>query len=161
MAGFSRTASCQNQDFRDSAGASLGDARLSVFALAGFSVVEGRAGWAKRNPENPANPVNPDSDESSLIRDTLILTFSHEGKRDLSTAIRTWFRVANLAATIWIPAFAGMTGAELLAVGWARRLTAAGRGLGARDTLILTFSHEGRRDLSTAVRAWFRLACPC
>ena len=50
-------------------------------------------------------------------RDTLILAFSHKGRRDLSTAIRTWFRVANLAAAIWIPAFAGMTGAKWLAVG--------------------------------------------
>ena len=28
----------------------------------------------------------------------------------MSLAIRTWFRVANLASTLWIPAFAGMTG---------------------------------------------------
>jgi len=45
-------------------------------------------------------------------RDTLILAFSHEGRRDPLAAIRTWFRVANLAATLWIPAFAGMTDAK-------------------------------------------------
>ena len=28
------------------------------------------------------------------------------------TAIHTWFRMADLAAIIWIPAFAGMTGIE-------------------------------------------------
>ena len=51
---------------------------------------------AERNPENPANPVNPDSGKAArssarratLARgDTLILTFSHQGKRDLSLAI--------------------------------------------------------------------------
>ena len=53
---------------------------------------------AERNPVNPANPVNPDSDKeaqssarrAALARgDTLILAFSHQGRRDLSLAIRT------------------------------------------------------------------------
>ena len=34
---------------------------------------------------------------------------------------------------------------------------AAGRGLCARDTLILAFSRQGRRDLSLAILAWFRM----
>ena len=42
--------------------------------------------------------------------DTLILAFSHKGRRDPLTAICTWFRMAGLVATLWIPAFAGMTG---------------------------------------------------
>ena len=46
-------------------------------------------------------------------RDTLILAFSRKGRRDLSLAIRTWFRVAGLIATVWIPAFAGMTGDDM------------------------------------------------
>ena len=41
--------------------------------------------------------------------DTLILAFSHKGRRDPLVAIRTWFRVSGLIATLWIPAFAGMT----------------------------------------------------
>ena len=35
------------------------------------------------------------------------------------------------------------------------------RGLGARDALILAFSREGRRDLSLAILAWFRVARLC
>jgi len=42
--------------------------------------------------------------------DTLILAFSHEGRRDPMVARGAWFRVAGLAASVWIPAFAGMTG---------------------------------------------------
>jgi len=91
-------------------------------------------------------------------RDTLTLALSHKGRGDLSLAIHTWLRVANLAATVWIPAFAGMTGAKWLAVGWARRLAAAGRGLDARDTLTLALSHKGRGDLSLAIHTWFRVA---
>ena len=45
-------------------------------------------------------------------RDTLILAFSREGRRDLSLAILAWFRVAGLFADLWIPAFVGMTGWE-------------------------------------------------
>ena len=45
-------------------------------------------------------------------RDTLILAFSHQGRRDLSLAILDWLHVARLASTLWIPAFAGMTGRE-------------------------------------------------
>ena len=44
--------------------------------------------------------------------DTLILAFSHEGRRDPLAAICTWFQVAGLVAIRWIPAFAGMTGAN-------------------------------------------------
>ena len=43
--------------------------------------------------------------------DTLNLTFSHQGRRDLPLAVRAWFLVAKLVAPLWIPAFAGMTGA--------------------------------------------------
>ena len=46
--------------------------------------------------------------------DTLILAFSHKGRRDPPAAVRTWFRVARLTATLWIPAFAGMTGERAL-----------------------------------------------
>ena len=46
-------------------------------------------------------------------RDTLILAFSHKGRRDPLTAVRTWFQMAGLAATVWIPAFAGMTEVEI------------------------------------------------
>ena len=35
--------------------------------------------------------------------------------------------------------------------------SAAGRGLDARDTLILAFSHKGRRDPLVAIRTWFRM----
>ena len=42
-------------------------------------------------------------------RDTLILTFSHEGRRDPLAGIRAWFQMAGLGKTLWIPAFAGMT----------------------------------------------------
>ena len=42
-------------------------------------------------------------------RRTLILAFSRKGRRDPLTAICTWFRMAGLIATLWIPAFAGMT----------------------------------------------------
>ena len=48
--------------------------------------------------------------EAALARVTPILAFPHEGGRDLSLAIRTWFRVAGLAEVVWVPAFAGMTG---------------------------------------------------
>jgi len=45
-------------------------------------------------------------------RDTLILAFSHEGRRDPLAGIRTWFRMADLAISAWIPAFAGITDAK-------------------------------------------------
>ena len=44
--------------------------------------------------------------------DTLILAFSHEGRRDPLSTLGAWFRTANLFANLWIPAFAGMTGGE-------------------------------------------------
>ena len=37
---------------------------------------------------------------------------AHQGRGDLSLAIRAWFRMAGLAATVWIPAFAGMAERE-------------------------------------------------
>ena len=40
--------------------------------------------------------------------DTLILAFSHKGRRDTLVAIRGWLRMAILVG-LWIPAFAGMT----------------------------------------------------
>ena len=46
----------------------------------------------------------------ACARRALILAFSHKGRRDPLAAICTWFRVTGLAATFWIPAFAGMTG---------------------------------------------------
>ena len=49
---------------------------------------------------------------SALARDTLILAFSREGRRDPMAAVWAWFWVAGLASTVWIPAFAGMTGRE-------------------------------------------------
>jgi len=82
--------------------------------------------------------------------------------------------MASLTAIVWIPAFAGMTGANtnfetypyrrrepLIAIrvvwfrtGW----LAGGRGLGARGTLILAFSRKGIRDPLAAIRAlWFRM----
>ena len=42
--------------------------------------------------------------------DTLILAFSHEGRRDPLATLGDWFRTAKLFANLWIPAFAGMTG---------------------------------------------------
>jgi len=45
-------------------------------------------------------------------RDTLTLALSHKGRGDPLASVRTWFRVASLASTVWIPAFAGMTGAN-------------------------------------------------
>jgi len=44
-------------------------------------------------------------------RDTLILAFSHKGRRDPPASGGAWFRAAGLAAAIWIPAFAGNDGA--------------------------------------------------
>ena len=41
---------------------------------------------------------------------TLILAFSHQGRRDLLVAIRAWFQASGLVGVLWIPAFAGMTG---------------------------------------------------
>ena len=40
---------------------------------------------------------------------TLILAFSHQGRRDLLVTVRAWFPAAILVG-FWIPAFAGMTG---------------------------------------------------
>ena len=50
---------------------------------------------------------------AALERVTLALALSHEGRGDPLVGICAWFRVAGLAATVWIPACAGMTG-----VGW-------------------------------------------
>ena len=48
----------------------------------------------------------------AYARRTLILAFSHKGRRDPLVAIHDWFRMASLTAIVWIPAFAGMTGVE-------------------------------------------------
>ena len=64
-------------------------------------------------------------------RDTLILAFSHEGRRD------------PLASGGRLGSGGGL--------GWS-----TGRGLDARDTLILAFSHQGRRDPMGSGGAWFR-----
>ena len=47
---------------------------------------------------------------AALARVTLILAFSHQGRRDLSLAILAWFQVSGLAAILRIPVFAGMNG---------------------------------------------------
>ena len=59
----------------------------------------------------------------------LILAFSHEGRMDPLVARGAWFRVAGLAASVWIPAFAGMTGGrrrEKGSAGCTRRLISDG-----------------------------------
>ena len=67
--------------------------------LQGKVCVPGSAGVPARN--------------AALARgDTLILAFSHEGRRDPLAVRGAWFRVEILAASDWIPAFAGMTGGE-------------------------------------------------
>ena len=63
--------------------------------------------------------------------DTLILAFSHKGRRDPPVALGAWFRMARLFAIIWIPAFAGMTKGE---------------------------REKGRGDPLVALGAWFRMA---
>ena len=40
---------------------------------------------------------------------TLTLALSRKGRGDPLATICTWFRMAGLAAAVWIPAFAGMT----------------------------------------------------
>ena len=42
---------------------------------------------------------------------TLILAFSHQGRRDTLAGIWDWLLVAISVGKLWIPAFAGMTGA--------------------------------------------------
>ena len=75
-----------------------------------------KAGMAGRKGEDSgvglASPGAPASRRRSraCARRTLILAFSHEGRRDPLLVICAWFRVAGLVATVWIPAFAGMTG---------------------------------------------------
>jgi len=89
--------------------------------------------------------------------DTLILAFSHEGRRDPLFAFGAWLRMAKLFAIIWIPAFAGMTGwacARPGSAGVPARNAAFARG----GTLILAFSHEGRRDPLFAFGAWLLMA---
>ena len=60
-------------------------------------------GWLPRERGRPAGGA-------ALARgDTLILAFSHKGRRDPLAGIRAWFLVAGLIAPLWIPAFARMT----------------------------------------------------
>ena len=72
--------------------------------------------------------------------------------------------MANLASAVWIPAFAGMTGVESGNDGDSERewwidfpgsagVLARNAALVRGDTLILAFSHEGRRDPLAAIRA--------
>ena len=71
-------------------------------AFAGMAEGE-RAGWERGRPARRA----------ALARGgALTLALSHEGRGDPLAAVCTWFRAAGLAATVWIPAFAGMTGAK-------------------------------------------------
>ena len=106
----------------------------------------GRAGWERGRPARNA----------ALARgDTLILAFSHKGRRDPLVGIWAWFRAAGLAAGVWIPAFAGMTGGR---AGWERGRPARNAALARGDTLILAFSHKGRRDPLVGIWAWFRAA---
>ena len=46
---------------------------------------------------------------AALARVTLTLALSHKGRGDPPAALGAWFRMAGLAASDWIPAFAGMT----------------------------------------------------
>ena len=59
--------------------------------------------------------------------------------------------MARLFADLWIPAFAGM--GERAANGGAWERGRLARNALARVTLILAFSHKGRRDLSLAIHA--------
>ena len=102
----------------------------------------------------------------ACAHDTLILAFSHEGRRDPPAAGGAWFRVARLGCKHLDSRFRGNDGGkwEKGSAGGARRLVSGGgigcrrRGLDARDTLILAFSHEGRRDPMSARGAWFWVA---
>ena len=73
----------------------------SLVWIPAFAGMTGRDSWRTRPPTTRAS-----------VRDTLILAFSHQGRRDLSLAILAWFHVAGLVSLVWIPAFAGMTGRE-------------------------------------------------
>ena len=72
----------------------------------------------------------------ACARRTLILAFSHKGRRDPLAAVCTWFRVAGLAV-------------------WERGRPARNAALARGDTLILAFSRKGRRDPLAADCAWF------
>ena len=61
------------------------------------------------------------------------------------------FGMAGLIAGVWIPAFAGMTEWRMglqreVWHTWERGRLAHNAALARGDTLILAFSHEGRRD---------------
>ena len=59
----------------------------------------------ERHPRERGRPAR-----NALARVTLTLALSHEGRGDPPASVRAWFRMAGLAETAWIPAFAGMTG---------------------------------------------------
>ena len=73
-------------------------------------------------------------------RDTLILAFSHEGRRDPLATVWGWFRVAGLVRRL------GARASRPHSRAWARR------------AFIIAFSHEGRRDPRGGVWAWFWVA---
>ena len=77
-------------------------------------------------------------------RDTPILAFPHEWGRDLSFAVHSWFWVANLDSTVWIPAFAGMTGRRASVERGRERFVR--KAALARGAPILAFPHEGGWD---------------
>ena len=56
-----------------------------------------------------------------------------KGRRDPLAGRGAWFRMANLAATLWIPAFAGMTGATAGMTRETARMTGEAAGMTGED----------------------------
>ena len=80
------------------------------------------------------------------------LTRRREGRKD--SIIALLFPIFTHSFLIFAPVIPAKAGIQRVAGGVGMRLSrplAARRGLVARDTLILAFSHEGRRDPLAAI----------
>ena len=100
-----------------------------MVAIIWIPAFAGMTGWAHLSASWERGRPRPQR-RACARGNTLILAFSHEGRRDPLVALGAWLWMAKLFAIIWIPAFAGMMGVESENSGREAGMTGAGCGNG-------------------------------
>ena len=76
---------------------------IGLGGFSGFSPPNSRFPGENARRKNPENPIIQRILILTKGADTLTLALSHQGRGDLSVAIRAWFAVAKLAALSGFP----------------------------------------------------------